>query len=43
MSSRYSGTVVTVVGSRRIVGCSGIDIMSVVGDFLADLVDSKLT
>ena len=43
MSLKYSGAVVAVLGFRGIVGCSGIEIMCVVGDVPADLVDSRFT
>ena len=43
MPSRSSDTVVTVVGSRGIVGFSGIETMGVSGDIPAALVESKLT
>ena len=40
---RSSVNVVNVVGSRVIVGCSGIDWLVVVGGVPAALVESKLT
>ena len=41
MSSGSSGTVVTFVGSRGIVGWSGIETLGVAGDVPASLVDSS--
>ena len=42
MFSRSCSIVVTVVGSRGIVGCSGIYILDVAGDVPAALVVLKL-
>ena len=42
MSLRSSGTVVTVVGSRGIFGCIGIERMGVSDDVPVALVYSKL-
>ena len=39
---RYYGTVVTIFGSRGIVGCSDIEKMGVADDVHAALVNSKL-
>ena len=38
-----AGTVVTVAGYRGIVGCSGIEILVVVGGVPSYLVESNLT
>ena len=43
MSLGYSGTIVKVVGSRDIVGWSGIYTLGVTCDVPTDLFDLKLT
>ena len=43
MSLRTSGTIVTVVDSRIIFGCSGIEIIGVSDDVSEALADLRLT